>query len=1177
MADRPWETVLEAIFEASAEAIMVADPEGRITHCNRAALHLYGFTSTEDFLGRPLSMLVASQFREALGQALQRKDQTSQPARWTLLTKDCQEFPAEVCPVIVRDHTSKPVAVALVARDITAYEQAEQALRDSEERYRAVIETTDTGFVALDERGRVLIANPNYARLAGHSTVTAILGRQVLEWTAPHDVDRNRLEILRCLEQGAVQNLEIEYQHVDGTLVPVEINASVVQTRTGRMVVTLCRDISERKRMERHVQRVSRMYALLSDVNQAIVRIRQPQTLWETVCRIAVDQGGFRMAWVGLANDTTHKVEVAAHAGMSGEYLSRLDITLDETPRGQGPAGRALREGRHVICNDILHDPCMGPWRQDALNLGYRSSASFPLTWDGKVRGAISLYGSEPGLFDEDEVRLLDEMAMDISFAMEFAENESRRRQADAQLRQLAARHEAILTEIPDIIMEVNAERVYTWANPAGHAFFGDDVVGKEAAFYFEGEQDTYQHVQPLFNGDASLFYVESWQRRKDGQKRLLAWRCQALKDAEGRVTGALSTARDVTEQREMEEALRVSESFLASVIAQSPHAIWISDSQGTLIRLNQACRDLLHVSDDEVVGKYNVLKDDIVERQGFMPLVRRVFKAGETARFELEYDSSQLRHLCLEHFTSVILDVMIFPIKDARGKVCNAVIQHTDITARKRAEQALQEREQRYRRLLELAGDAILVVDAETGTFVEANRMAEQLLGLTRDELLGKHFTQVHPPEDEGRYRRLFKWCMEHPGGVLSSDLCVIHRDGHRVPVEICSGVMEWAGRKVVQGIFRDLSERRQVEQALRESEERFHLAVQGSNDGLWDWPDMSRDHQWWSPRFYELLGCTPDEIESNNTAFNNLVHPEDLDHVMAVARGPSDPDKPFDVEFRLKVHSGEYRWFSSRGAVVRSEEGRPIRMCGSIRDITDRRKAQAERATYQARLKSLTSQVALAEERERRRIAVGVHDDIGQKLVLAKLELQSLRHTVPKSAAAKGLDRVCDLIDQSMQDARSLAFELSNPVLYEVGLDAAIESWLGRQIGERAGIQCEFESELEGVKLDETTSVVLFQAVREVLTNIVKHAQATHVKTRIYRNGPEVCVAIEDNGVGFDPAVLAWSADRQRGVGLFNVQERLEYFKGRLAIRSSPGQGTMVTLSMPFKTAPPVQRSKK
>jgi PAS domain S-box-containing protein len=131
------------------------------------------------------------------------------------------------------------------------------------------------------------------------------------------------------------------------------------------------------------------------------------------------------------------------------------------------------------------------------------------------------------------------------------------RQQAGEVLRNLSTRQEAILAAVPDILMEVDKRKVYTWANPAGYAFFGEDVIGKEAAFYFEGEQDIFTYVQPLFDGDENIISMESWQRRKDGEKRLLAWWCRVLKDLNGNVVGLLSSARDITEIRQAEEQIR--------------------------------------------------------------------------------------------------------------------------------------------------------------------------------------------------------------------------------------------------------------------------------------------------------------------------------------------------------------------------------------------------------------------------------------------------------------------------------------------------------------------------------------------------------------------------------------------------------------------------------------------
>jgi PAS domain S-box-containing protein len=177
-----------------------------------------------------------------------------------------------------------------------------------------------------------------------------------------------------------------------------------------------------------------------------------------------------------------------------------------------------------------------------------------------------------------------------------------------------------------------------------------------------------------------------------DGQTFPTLVAASPVADKEGKVFGMLGIFKDITERKRVEEELASSEEFLNSVIEQSPVSLWISDSKGTMIKLNQSCRELFGATDEEAVGEYNLFKDNLIEEQGFMPLVENVFEKGEVARFTIDYDLPRVEHVEVHGATHRILDVIVSPIKDVHGKVTNAIVQHKDITEIKRAEEALQE-----------------------------------------------------------------------------------------------------------------------------------------------------------------------------------------------------------------------------------------------------------------------------------------------------------------------------------------------------------------------------------------------------------------------------------------------------------------------------------------------------
>jgi len=246
-----------------------------------------------------------------------------------------------------------------------------------------------------------------------------------------------------------------------------------------------------------------------------------------------------------------------------------------------------------------------------------------------------------------------------------------------------------------------------------------------------------------------------------------------------------------------------------------------------------------------------------------------------------------------------------------------------------------------------------------------------------------------------------------------------------------------------------------------------------------------------------------------------------------------------------------------------ILDDKGNIIRYVYIIRDITGHKQAEEELRAYQGQLQSLASQLSLVEERERRRIAIDLHDHIGQTLALCKIKLGALRESTPTNLI-ESLDEIRDLTEQIIRYTRSLTFELSPPILYDLGFEAAVE-WLGEEILKEHGILFHFKNDEQTKPLNDEARVLLFQAVRELLVNIAKHAQAREAKVSIQKVGDNIRINIEDDGIGFDTSKID-SYLRSGCFGLFSIRERLNRMGGYLEIESEPGKGTRIYIIAPL-----------
>jgi len=309
------------------------------------------------------------------------------------------------------------------------------------------------------------------------------------------------------------------------------------------------------------LKKLNRLYTVLSNINQTIIRVRDPQELFQTACRIAVEDGGFRLAWVGLLDKASGDVIQTASAGMDDGYLAKLRITIGNAPSDQGPTGSAIREGRYSVANDIEHDARMTPWRADALQRGYRSSAGFPLVVFDTVRGAISFYADEPHFFNTNEVKLLDELARDISFAMEFSAQEESRRKAEAALRESQQLFATVANTSPALIWMSGLDKGRIWFNQPWLAFTGlnqEEAMGD--GWNARVHPDDLAHCLQIYTDAFAAhrsFSMEYRLQRHDGEYRWLLNQSQPRYDASGAFAGYIGSCLDISEHRNLEKQIR--------------------------------------------------------------------------------------------------------------------------------------------------------------------------------------------------------------------------------------------------------------------------------------------------------------------------------------------------------------------------------------------------------------------------------------------------------------------------------------------------------------------------------------------------------------------------------------------------------------------------------------------
>lgn len=329
-------------------------------------------------------------------------------------------------------------AIKTLHEEIAERIKIEDALRKSEERYASAVLGANDGIWDWDFESGEAYVSPRWKNMLGYGEDE--IQDIVTEWKGlihPDDY-ASAMEHLEAYLAGHIPEYRLEYRmrHRDGSYRWILTRGICFRDDNGKpfRMAGSHTDITEHKDDEEKIRRLNRLYAVLSETNQAIVRAADQDSLFQDICRVAVEHGGFRMTWIGLVDEESGLVKPVAWSGVNEGYLENVRITVNVEPEGLGPTGSAIREGTLSISGDILNDPLTAPWHEEAEKRGYRSSASISLKLNGVTIGALTMYAGEKDFFRWQLSGLLQQMATDISFALDNLDREARRREAERAL-----------------------------------------------------------------------------------------------------------------------------------------------------------------------------------------------------------------------------------------------------------------------------------------------------------------------------------------------------------------------------------------------------------------------------------------------------------------------------------------------------------------------------------------------------------------------------------------------------------------------------------------------------------------------------------------------------------------------------------------------------------------------